>query len=171
MKVDPRQTTHAEARIAIAIARSYRAVAVQLSAELHLAGNVAVTSLVNQNQFYPIASDGWASDLPPLGMTTDFAAGSITVLQAGRYWTIATISYTTPDGPDTLQVQVFKNGVPLDSHVATTWTDSTEFPNSVTVSGIDQANAGDTYDVRIQCLTDPGTVLTVSGANLSIGQV
>jgi hypothetical protein len=137
------------------------------SAEMHLAGNAVPTTMVVENTYYPIASSGWLSDLVPVGMTLNLAAGAITVQTPGRYWTIVTLSYTAP-GFDTIAFQLFLNGAPLLSHSIITWTDTTSFPNAVTLSGIADLADGDVLDVRVASSTDPNVVITVTNANFSI---
>lgn len=138
------------------------------SAENHLAGNATATTMPVQNTFVPVASSGWSSDIAPRGMTTSAASGAITSQTAGRFWIICSLAFTSGAAPQTVQFQVFKNGSPLISHSATTWTDTAAFPNTVSMTGLDDLAPGDVLDLRVRCTTAAGIAITVTDANLSI---
>lgn len=123
--------------------------------------------LTTQNTFYPVTAE-WTNDIAPMGMSIDTATGVITSNVTGTVQTLLQFSYISAAGPDTLIVQLFKNGEPIPDHAANTWIDSTTYPNSVTVTGLDNISIGDTFTVKVSCTTDNAISITPTYANFSL---
>lgn len=136
------------------------------SGEISLIGNLTTTTLTTQNAWYPIQGS-WGSDLPPSNMSVQVPAGTITSNFAGRFLTVASLSFTSGSPTNTIEFGIFKNGVLIPSHASTTWLDTTSYPNAIPISGIDDLVVGDILDLRVRCLTSPSVTLVVTDCNFS----
>lgn len=137
------------------------------SAEITIVTGTTPMTLTLANTFYQCASD-WTADISPINATIDTAAGTITAGLTTRIRTLCAVSYVSASSANTLEFQIFKNGTAIPSHAQTTWLDTTTFPNSVTIVGLDDVVPGDVLDLRVQCTTGAGVVLLVTSANFSI---
>lgn len=145
-------------------------VGLSVDGEITLTGNAAATVLVVQNAWLPFATTaGWAADLAPQHMTLNLPAGTISPNLSGRFFMAATVAFTSPAGPELIEFAMFKNGAPIPDHIAVTWTDTNAFPNTVTLTGIDDIAAGDVVDLRARCTTAPNISVTVTDCNFSVG--
>ncbi len=137
--------------------------------EITLTDNATATVMTNQNEAYPVAG-AWGDDVAGASVAYDLTAGTLTILPggAGLYLTICSLAFTSGAAPETVKFGLFKNGNPIPDHVAVSWTDTTTYPNSVTVSGIDNIAPGDVIDLRVTCLTAEGISVTVTNCNFSI---
>jgi hypothetical protein len=137
--------------------------AVPSSAEEKMSGNATPTVCTLQNVDYEIAG-AWSHDLAPQDFTVDDVTGHMTCQKAGRYWTVASLSFTSP-GVGSLAFSMFKNGAPIPGHKATTWISTNTYPNSVSISGIDDLVPGDVLSLMVRGTTGAGLSVTVTDAN------
>ena len=133
-----------------------------------LTSNASTNALASQGVFYAVtAGGGWAHDIPPVNCTQD-ANGRLTAGIAQRYETICTVAFTSAAAPNRLVFQLFKNGNPLSEHVAVTWTDTATYPNTVTITGLDDLVPGDVIDLRVACTTAADVTILVTDCNFAI---
>lgn len=133
--------------------------------ELVIDSNAAALTMTNQNQYYPITT-GWTAGVSNK-MTANPVPGSMQAITAGFYETLASIAFTSSAAPQTIVFGVFKNGVLIQDHIAVSWTDTTTYPNTVSIVGIDSLVVGDVLDLRVQCTTAAGIAITVTNANFN----
>ena len=138
-----------------------------INAEATLVANAATTTITTQNTFYQLAGT-WTHDLTPAGGCSVDATGRITVGATARYLLVATVSFSSASATNELTFAMFKNGTQVPDHVAKSWIDTSSYPNAVSISGIDDASAGDIYDLRVTCSTASGVVITPTDANFSL---
>ncbi len=137
--------------------------------EMTITDNETSLTLTDQNAYYQIVS-GWTADQVK-DVVLDPVAANMVATVAGQYKTTATIVFTSAEAAQTIQFNIFKNNNPISDHTAITWFNTTTFPNTVTADGIDMLNAGDVLDLRVQCLTAAGQVMTITDCNFNIERI
>jgi hypothetical protein len=140
-------------------------------AEEVITSNATPMTLTLQNTWYPIGV-GWSHDQSPVGMTVDDTTGHITSETAGEFATLVAIEGVSPTAAvQGITFGLFKNGVLIPDHVAKTWVQLNVYPLKVSISGLDAFVPGDVIDLRVQCTSEAGLVLTVTDVNLSLFSV
>src|ERR1017187_8003180 len=101
---------------------------------LYISNNVAPTTLLVTETFYSIQT-GWVAGFTS-GTTLDAAAGTIVSTVTGKFTIICSLTINTI--ADTLQFQVFKNGVPLPgcTEVRTAGPNAATYIYPITISGV-----------------------------------
>jgi hypothetical protein len=137
-------------------------------AEIDILSNVTATTLTSQNTWYQV-SNGWSQGvITPVNTTVNATNGTITANVAASFQMLCALSFTTAAAPNVIQFGLFKNGALDAGQEITTWTESTTYANSITISGMDTLNVGDVMDLRARCTTAAGIAITVSMANFNM---
>ena len=140
--------------------------ATTLYGEITIENNLTPVTLTTGGTFYPIQTN-WTFDQAGFGTTYNPALGTLTVNSNCILATECVVSLSNPSiTPESFQICVFKNGFVVPDHLALI-TISSGAPQSVTVTGLDFASAGDVYDVRIATAIS-GQSVVVQYANFNV---
>ena len=128
-------------------------------------GGITGVMMTNQNQYYQI-TNGWvAGDNSGVSFNTD----ELVVNTAGTYLTICTLSVEVDTPNQDIVFGIFKNGSIITDHIAQVRMDNASETSSVTVTGVVTGiNSGDTFDIRVQDITEPGRLLTILYSNFNL---
>lgn len=132
---------------------------------LFVVDNADAVTLGPQNTFVPI-NIGWQTS-EELNIVLDAPNGTISPILTSEYKIACSISYIPTDGgTNTIEFQIFKNGVEIPRHKVITNTNNS-LPNSVTLIGIDTLAANDVIAVMARCTTSEIKIV-VTNANFTI---
>lgn len=140
------------------------------NAEATVVASVAATTITNVDTWYPITA-GWGSDITPVGFTLTPGSGTVTALRAGRYFMAATVAFTSAEAPNTIKIGIFKNAAVIPEHIAITWLDTDTYPNTVTISGIDDLAVNDVLALKVLSSTNGSLDIVFSDINFSVFQI
>ena len=142
--------------------------------EIHLnnGSNVAIT-LTTQNTMYSFTPSGvqWSNDLSLSGFSYNINTGIITSTTTVpvRCFFAINVCYTTNDVvTNSLKFQLYKNGTALVGHTVLTWVDGNSYPNNCCLTGMDDVNFNDTYELKVSCTTNASSTVIPTFLNYSI---